>query len=528
MYYSSFESSGDNLSEIDDVEIKIIKHKRFNEKDTKKSMFIQSFKDCKHSAKPFNNIKQSEDKFLQEIKIQINKSKKNLWLAFYCKLFKEKTFTVDELYLRVLSRFYDSDIEKTNKKANKNSFVNYLKCVSLYKENFSLKSKINKIDISQLRNKKKMKQSTQTVQTAITSGTGGGNGLGFGLGYGLGFGLGLTEKKESSKLISPKNMQLKTTSFNIKQGTIMQVIGQGQGLEQTLNQVIGRGGGQGLTSVSNTEKENKDNSNNNSTNNNFSLRVDKPQEQDTQKNNLNLFSIYESNNDIKKDTKENFKSNPKENSNDQGNDTSNRYIRNEKSHPLSQPQSIPQPNLHNTNHNSQQKNTIQVTPLKSIKLNNLDLQSKSTKLGTGICTVTVTTSENEEPNAEQRKQPRLSTAKHSNHINIKTTNINHIRNSLSKSLTIRNRKSFNGDENDVEDVPKPVENQEIELQFFKKLLNGSVKDIKQQSRFLNEILFDIIKEEYEKTKVTTAYTDTVHDFFYEAQPIQDIECKIFI
>lgn len=78
-----------------------------------------------------------------------------------------------------------------------------------------------------------------------------------------------------------------------------------------------------------------------------------------------------------------------------------------------------------------------------------------------------------------------------------------------------------------EDKAETVDNKnKLEIVFFQKLLNSKVSKIKQSSRFLNEILFDIVKQEYEKKSYNTVYQDNINKFLYSNVVFKD--CKLII
>lgn len=70
-------------------------------------------------------------------------------------------------------------------------------------------------------------------------------------------------------------------------------------------------------------------------------------------------------------------------------------------------------------------------------------------------------------------------------------------------------------------------NSEVEMKFFQKLLNNKANKVNKTSQFLNEILFDVVKQDYEKTKYNTVYTDSIEEFFNSSIKIKDPVCKSY-
>lgn len=101
--------------------------------------------------------------------------------------------------------------------------------------------------------------------------------------------------------------------------------------------------------------------------------------------------------------------------------------------------------------------------------------------------------------------------------------LNHI--STNKSSEQFNKISTIDFSKNFDEKPENQDNKnKLEILFFQKLLNSKVSKIKQSSRFLNEILFDIVKQEYEKTSFNTVYQDTVNKFLYSSST-GSRECK---
>jgi hypothetical protein len=164
---------------------------------------------------------------------------------------------------------------------------------------------------------------------------------------------------------------------------------------------------------------------------------------------------------------------------------------------------------------------------------NNESQSKVKKLINQIQKLKVITSYQNQNNDTKKdkktdKLPALSVNTPSSRANIKDNELNTLNimttNESTEQFTKENAYEFNKTfEEKVETISSSDNKNKLEILFFQKLINSKVSKIKQSSRFLNEILFDIVKQEYEKKTYNIVYQDTINKFLYSNVIFKD--CK---